>query len=169
MFHFGILVVIVGHGIGLRIPQRDSGRRFERGRISRAGRRGWGRSPASPLGLWRCPAGLPAAHPRPVFRGYHRQRQGDVPCWWRRRRGLGATALVWRCRRRYNYRETQMVPPGVGTATRDLMAAVLPDPCADRVGVKLRCGRSPGWYTRSAPRISVPPVHHLTAAARSWC
>ncbi len=77
MFHFGILVVIVGHGIGPVIRSRDSGRRFERvgyhvqavtaGITTLAG--------VHPLGSsWRTRG--------PVFMATTVNDKVMYPCWW---------------------------------------------------------------------------------------
>ncbi|AFE16628.1 nitrate reductase narX [Mycobacterium tuberculosis RGTB327] len=147
----------------------DSGRRFERGRISRAGRRAGVDRRHHHLGR-RYPADLPAAHPRAGVHGYHRQRQGDVPrAGGGDRRGTGCDGVgLRRCRRGVQLPRdgVGVVPLGVGTATArgpdGRGSAVLPDPCADRVGVVRVVAVHPaGTRVQRPDRLSVPPVHHL--------
>ena len=159
MFHFGILVVVFGHVIGLVIPQSWTDAiglsqhayhiqavvaRVDRRCQHAAGHRA---------------ADLPAAHHRAGVHGHHRQRQADV-------RGAGAAIVAGLCAtalgsgvvgEEHNYRETVSVwfrsiwilqPRG------DLMAAaprVLPGARDDRAGaVRL-------WpFTRLVHAFSAP-------------
>ena len=78
MFHFGILVVVFGHVIGLVIPQSWTERdRAEPARVPHPGGHARVDRRYQHAG-WAFAADLPAAHHGPGVHGHHRERQADV-------------------------------------------------------------------------------------------
>ena len=79
LFHFGMLGVVGGHVIGLLVPEVvDRGRRDQRARLPRRGRRRRRSWPGSMTVVGHGHPDLPPPHGRAGLLGHHADGQGDV-------------------------------------------------------------------------------------------